>query len=83
MAIELKLVGFGDHRPPRFDAGNRLRLEVGTPATVRQLLNAAGIDEAPDLIVMDTLTVIPSGAWDQSNIADGTRLTILCAIEGG
>lgn len=83
MAIEIKLVGFGDHRPPRFDAGNRLRLDIDAPASVRELLRAAGIDEAPDLIVMDTLTVIPASAWDESRIADATRLTILSAIEGG
>ena len=83
MAIEIKLVGFGDSKPPRFDSGSRLRLELDTPATVRDLLRSAGIDEAPDLIVMDTLTVIPAGAWDEARIEDRSRLTILSAIEGG
>lgn len=83
MAIEIKLIGFGDNQPPRFDTRGRLRLEIDTPATVRDLLSAAGIDEAPDLIVMDTLTVIPTTAWDDVCIADRTKLTVLSAIEGG
>ena len=83
MAIEIKLIGFGDDQPPRFDTRGRLRLEIETPATVRKLLVSAGIDEAPDLIVMDTLTVIPVTAWDDACIADQTHLTVLSAIEGG
>ena len=83
MAIEIKLVGFGDDKPARFDDHSRLRLDVDTPATVRDLLRTAGIEEAPDLIVMDTLTVIPAAAWDDACIADRTNLTILSAIEGG
>ena len=83
MAIEVKLVGFGDSKPPRFDGGGRLRLDLNTPATVRDLLRSVGIDEAPDLIVMDTLTVIPAHAWDEARIEDRSKLTILSAIEGG
>ena len=52
MAIQIKLVGFGDDKPARFDDNGRLNLEVNTPATVRDLLRSAGIVEAPDLIVI-------------------------------
>lgn len=83
MAIEIKLVGFGEDRPARFDARNRLRLEVEAPPTVREMLRCAGIDEAPDLIVMDSDSVIPATHWGVQRIEDETSLTIFCAIEGG
>lgn len=83
MAVEIRLVGFGDDRPPRFKHKNRLRLEIETPTSVRALLAAAGIEEAPDLIAMDADTVIPPDAWDDARIADHGKLTILSAIEGG
>jgi sulfur carrier protein ThiS len=83
MTIEIKLIGFGEDRPPRFDARNRLQVETQTPASVRTLLQLAGVDEAPDLIAMDAETVIPPAQWDQARIEDQTTLTLLSAIEGG
>lgn len=83
MAVEIKLVGFGDDRPPRFDGRNRLQVEIETPASVRALLRAAGIEEAADLIAMDEITVIPPERWDEREIPDQATLVILSAIEGG
>jgi len=83
MAIEIRLFGFGDDRPARFDGKNRLRLDVKTPASVRALLRAAGIEEAVDLILMDDETVIPQDQWDEPRIADHSTLTVMAAIEGG
>jgi thiamine biosynthesis protein ThiS len=83
MTIEIKLIGFGGGQPARFNGKNRLHIDVETPATVRNLLQSAGIEEASDLIAMDTETVIPRDQWDESRICDRATLTILSAIEGG
>jgi thiamine biosynthesis protein ThiS len=83
MSIEIKLIGFGEDRPARFNGKNRLQVDVDTPTSVRVLLRSVGIEEAPDLILMDSETVIPRAQWDESRIDDHTTLTILSAIEGG
>ena len=83
MAVEIRLVGFGEDGPPRFNGKTRLTIDIETPASVRALLRCAGIDEAPDLIAMDAQTVIPPAAWDEARIPDRGTLTVLSAIEGG
>ncbi|MGB5327126.1 MAG: hypothetical protein WBO58_02805 [Gammaproteobacteria bacterium] len=83
MAIEIRLIGFGDDQPPRFNGKNRLQIEVETPTSVRVLLKSVGIEDATGLILMDTDTVIPLEKWDESSITDQTTLTILSAFEGG
>lgn len=83
MAIEIRLFGFGDDRPARFNGKNCLHIDVATPTTVRKLLQLLGIEEAPDLIAMDSDTVIARAQWDESRIDDQTTLTIMSAIEGG
>jgi len=83
MSIEIRLFGFGDDRPARFDGRNRLPVDIATPASARALLRAAGIEEAADLILMDADTVIPPAQWDECRIGDGATLTVMSAIEGG
>ena len=83
MSIEIKLIGFGEERPARFNGKNRLQVDVETPTSVRVLLRSVGIEDAPDLILMDAETVIHRAHWDDSRIDDDTTLTILSAIEGG
>ncbi len=83
MTIEIRLIGFGDDLPDRFNGKNRLHIDVEIPATVRSLLQAAGIEEASDLIAMDVETVIARDQWDESRLGDQATLTILSAIEGG
>ncbi len=83
MSVTVKLVGFGDDRPSRFGDKNRLQLEIETPVSVRELLQAAGIEEAGDLIAMDSEIVIAPADWDEPKIQDQTTLTIFAAIEGG
>jgi thiamine biosynthesis protein ThiS len=83
MSIEIRLIGFGEERPARFNRKNSLRVDIETPASVRALLRSAGIEEAADLIVMDAETVIHRDQWDESRIDDHTTLSIMSAIEGG
>ena len=83
MAIEIRLIGFGDDQPPRFNGKNRLQIDVETPTSVRVLLKSVGIEDATGLILLDTDTVIPLEKWDESSITDQTTLTILSAFEGG
>ena len=83
MSVEIRLIGFGEERPPQFDARNRLQVATDTPVSVRRLLQLAGVDEAPDLIAMDAETVIPPADWDTPRINDESTLTLLSAIEGG
>lgn len=83
MAIELTLIGFGDEGPAAFAAGNRLRLDIETPATPRAVIAAAGITEPEGLILMNNVQVIPERQWGEALIEDRDRLTLLSAFEGG
>ena len=83
MAIEIRLVGFGDERPPRCGARDRLLLDIDTPATPRQVLDALGIDDDNGLVLMNTDHVIPARRWHEASVQRGDRLTLLAAIEGG
>ena len=83
MPVQIRLIGFGDDLPARFNGKNHVRVDIETPASVRALLRSAGIDEAPDLIAMDSETVIPQSHWDESRFGDESTLTVLSAIEGG
>ncbi|RLA11331.1 MAG: hypothetical protein DRQ59_10025 [Gammaproteobacteria bacterium] len=83
MAIEIKLIGFGDDQPARFNDKNRLQIELETPTSARVLLQSAGIEDATGLILMDTDTVIPPARWDEPRFDDQTTLIVLSAFEGG
>ena len=83
MAIEIRLIGFGDDQPPRFSGKNQLLVDVDTPTSIRFLLQSVGIDDATGLVLMDANTVIPPEKWDEPGIQDKTALTILSAFEGG
>ena len=83
MSIEIKLIGFGEDRPARFNGKNRLQVNLETPTSVRVLLQSVGIEDAPDLILMDSEMVIHRADWDESRIGDHTAVTIMSAIEGG
>ena len=83
MAIEIKLIGFGDDVPVRFNGQRQLQIEIEAPASPRMLLQKAGIEEAADLILMNVHQVIPVEQWDEVQIPDQSTLTVLSAIEGG
>ena len=83
MAIEIKLFGFGDDRPPAFKGQDRLLLDVEFPATPWNLLRAAGIDDANGLVLMSSDQVIPVQQWDEAIVQDGHKLTLLSTFEGG
>jgi len=83
MAIEIKLFGFGDDQPARFNGKNSLQIDVETPASPHNLLQAVGIEDTTGLILMDADQVIPLEQWDESRIQDQTTLTIMSAFEGG
>ena len=83
MAVEITLVGFGDERPASFAGGNRLLLDIATPATPQAVIAAAGITDPEGLILMNTVQVIPARQWHEPLIDDRDRLTLLSAFEGG
>ncbi len=83
MAIEIKLFGFGEERPPRFGGCDILNLDLDTPATPWTVLRAAGIDDATGLVLMNLDRVLPHQHWNDRIVDDETRLTLLSAIEGG
>lgn len=83
MTVDIRLVGFGDERPPRCGSRDRLRLDIDTPATPRQVLDALGIDDDTGLVLMNTDHVIPARRWREAIVQQGDRLTLLAAIEGG
>jgi hypothetical protein len=83
MTIEIKLIGFGDDVPLRFNGQRQIQIDIESPASPRMLLQKAGIEEAADLILMNTHQVIPIEQWDELKIPDQSTLTVLSAIEGG
>lgn len=83
MAVEIKLIGFGDDRPARFGRRDRLDLDIATPAKPVDLLRALGIDDSSGLVLMNADSVIPARQWQQAVIEASDRVTILAAIEGG
>ena len=83
MSIRVRLIGFGDDKPPGFDATGCKTVELDTPASIEDLLNRAAIEPAPDLIVMNTDSVIPRSDWRRCCIDNDAEITILSAIEGG
>ena len=83
MTIEIRLFGFGEDRPTRFNGKNHLQLDIETPTSARALLRSVGIEEAADLILMDAEIVIPPDQWGKPRIVDHSTLTVMSAIEGG
>ena len=83
MPVDIQLFGFGSEKPARFGASNRHRVDIATPATPSQVLAAAGIDDGEGLLLMRDDTVIPTEQWRDPIVADGDRLTLMFAIEGG
>jgi len=83
MAVELKLIGFGDERPPAFGGKDRMQITISTPATPHDILSAAGIDDDIALVLMDQESVIPQQNWDDATIDDRQKLTLMSVIEGG
>ena len=59
MPVTIRLIGFGDDKPPGFDAIGRRSIATESTLTIDRLLQLAGIEPAPDLIVMNTDSVIP------------------------
>ena len=83
MSVSLRLIGFGEDLPPGFDAVGRRQFDLTTPGSIDSLLQLAGIEPAPDLVIMDSDRVIPRTDWPDPLIEDGAQITILSAIEGG
>ncbi len=83
MALEIRLVGFGDDRPALFGERDRLELDIDTPTSPQALLQALGIDDSTGLVLMNADSVIPARQWRDPVIAARDRITILAAIEGG
>ncbi len=83
MSIEIKLIGFGDDQPARFNGKNRLLLDIATPATPWAVLREIGIDDVTGLVLMDDNQVIPPEQWNDPVLEANTGLTLLSAFEGG
>lgn len=83
MTIDIKLIGFGDDQPARFNGKNRLQLDIATPATPWAVLQEIGIDDVTGLVLMDNNQVIPLEQWNDPVVDADTGLTLLSAFEGG
>ena len=83
MPVTIRLIGFGDDKPPGFDAIGRRSIATESTLTIDRLLQLAGIEPAPDLIVMNTDSVIPRPEWGDYRVTGDTEITVLSAIEGG
>jgi len=58
--------------------------DVAPGATVADVLDALGVDpERRGIAVALDAEVVPRGAWDATAVAEGARLEVLTAIQGG
>lgn len=83
MSVEVSLFGFGDERPSAFGANNELALPVGSDTTIEKALNQAGVTEPESLSAILNGTMVPRPDWSTTLLADGDKLKLLMAIEGG
>ena len=83
MAVEVRLFGFGGIRPKGFHDSDIARFDIATPTSPRALLNHLEIDDATGMVMMRRERLLPQTQWDQPVIADGERITLMWAIEGG
>jgi sulfur carrier protein len=51
-------------------------------ATVRQILDVLGAPDRGVAVAVDA-EVVPRGAWDTVTVADGARVEVLTAVQGG
>jgi sulfur carrier protein len=57
--------------------------ELGPGATVESALDAMGVEASRGVAVAVDAEVVPRGAWAATELADGARVEILRAIQGG
>jgi sulfur carrier protein len=55
----------------------------GGGETVAQLLDALGLPSHRGVAVAVDAEVVPRGAWDTVTVADGARVEVLTAVQGG
>jgi sulfur carrier protein len=51
--------------------------------TVDELLDALGVEVRRGMAVAVDATVVPRGQWATTRIADGARVEIVTAVQGG
>jgi sulfur carrier protein len=51
--------------------------------TVNELLDALGLEVRRGLAVAVDATVVPRGEWGTTTVADGARVEIVTAVQGG
>jgi sulfur carrier protein len=51
--------------------------------TVDELLDALGVQVRRGVAVAVDATVVPRGAWATTQVADGARVEIVTAVQGG
>ena len=62
---------------------NGERCELPEGATVEQAVAATGAEEARGLAVAVDGEVVPRGEWERTPLADGQRVEVLHAVQGG
>jgi sulfur carrier protein len=51
--------------------------------TVDELLDALGVEARRGMAVAVDATVVPRGEWATTEVADGARVEIVTAVQGG
>jgi sulfur carrier protein len=58
--------------------------DIAAPLTVRALLDAIDVDaEARGVAVAVDAGVVPRSEWETATVADGARVEVLIAVQGG
>jgi sulfur carrier protein len=58
--------------------------DIAAPLSVRALLDAVDIDaDARGVAVAVDAGVVPRGEWETFSVADGARVEVLIAVQGG
>ncbi len=59
------------------------RADITTPLSVTELLGALDVDGGRGVAVAVDAAVVPRGEWDAFSVAEGARVEILTAVQGG
>lgn len=61
--------------------GREMHLDEG--ASLRDVLSTLGIDDPRGLAIAVDAEVVPRASWDEAALADGAKVEVLRAVQGG
>jgi len=81
--VAISLFGFGGDRPHAFGSSDKLELTLQPESAVIHALQNAGLANTHGISVMLNNVLVTQGDWDNKQLSDSDKMTVLMAIEGG